>query len=97
MVNKKTFFFLSLQNYQWFLPHWYSKDWYDTDKLTGENNVSCTTEQMLYALRGHMSLSYKYFADDDAVMQEGKTVKEWRQAYSNVCSEVLFEQCFGYM
>ncbi|XP_069989042.1 uncharacterized protein [Penaeus vannamei] len=83
------------ENYQWFLPHWYSKDWYDTDKLTGKNNVSCTTEQMLYALRGHMSLSYKYFADDDDIMQEGRTVKEWRNAYSEVIKDKAVESDYA--
>ncbi|XP_068222673.1 uncharacterized protein [Palaemon carinicauda] len=82
------------QKYLWFLPHWFSAHWYDTDKLRdaqGSNMdslkdpiVSCTTEEMRLALQGHMSLSYKYFAENSSIMQENKTVEEWRKEYSGI-------------
>lgn len=43
---------------------------------------------MLTALDGHISLSYKYFAEDTAVMQENKTVKDWRTSYSQVSDDI---------
>ena len=36
------------------------------------------------ALQGHMSLSYKYFGDDNQTMLEGITVREWKKKYENV-------------
>ncbi|XP_071549817.1 uncharacterized protein [Panulirus ornatus] len=68
------------QNFLWFLPHWYSKNWYDTDSLPSYSK--CSTAVMHEALQGHMSLSYKYFAEDSDIMQEGITVQEWRKKYS---------------
>ncbi|XP_042206983.1 receptor-type guanylate cyclase gcy-1-like isoform X2 [Homarus americanus] len=68
------------QAYLWFLPHWFSADWYDVDKVP--SYTKCTTAQMHSALQGHMSLSYKYFAEDNDIMQEGITVAEWRKLYS---------------
>lgn len=41
---------------------------------------------MRRALNGHMSLSYKYYAEDDDIMQEGMTIKEWKAKYSGVCA-----------
>lgn len=67
------------QGYVWFLPLWYTKDWYKNSDFTG-----CTTEEMMEALEGHMSLSYQYFGPDDNVMQENVSIAYWRQRYMNV-------------
>lgn len=73
------------QGYLWFLPHWFSKNWYDTDALDANSN--CSTEQMRQALEGHMSLSYKYFAEDSDVMQTGQNISTWKMKYSKVGCE----------
>nr|XP_045607313.1 atrial natriuretic peptide receptor 2-like isoform X2 [Procambarus clarkii] len=75
------------EGYLWFLPHWYSAGWYDTDHIPTYNK--CTTAEMHRALQGHMSLSYKYFAEDDDIMQEGITVKEWRKLYSERINKTI--------
>ena len=67
------------QGYVWFFPRWYSDDWYEAEKGPA---INCTTEQMLYGLQGHMTLSYKYFADDSRMMPENISVGEWRQRYT---------------
>lgn len=71
--------------YVWFLPSWFPADWYDTDQTNIDNNatehVSCTTAEMIEAINGHISLSYKYFADNESIMQENLTVREWRENY----------------
>lgn len=68
------------EGYLWFLPHWFTKNWYDTDAL--ESNSNCSTEQMSAALEGHMSLSYRYFAEDSQIMQTGQTVSDWKVEYA---------------
>nr|CAD7426195.1 unnamed protein product [Timema monikensis] len=81
------------KGYVWFLPLWLSPDWYDTDfynkKAASNNkteNISCTTSEMIKAINGHLALTHSYFAPDDQVMQEGKTVGEWRKNYSKICA-----------
>ncbi|XP_018019867.1 atrial natriuretic peptide receptor 1 [Hyalella azteca] len=70
------------EGYVWFLPQWYSRDWYEMPVENADGSLpECTREQMLEALEGHMSLSYRYFADPDQVMQWNATVKEWQEAY----------------
>lgn len=75
--------------YVWFLPLWFTKNWYDTDKVNNAateefERVDCTTEQMLSAIDGHMSLAYKFYADKDKIMQKGKTVGQWLEEYKTM-------------
>lgn len=37
------------------------------------------------AINGHLGLSHAYFARDDDIMQEGITVRKWRERYENRC------------
>ncbi|GFR05086.1 insulin-like peptide receptor [Trichonephila clavata] len=71
--------------YVWFLPLWFSSNWYDTDKFNSaipENErISCTTKEMVSAINGHMSLAYKFYADADSIMQEGQRVGDWLNEY----------------
>lgn len=66
----------------WFLPHWFSKNWYDSDSKDASNN--CSTEEMKHALEGHMSLSYKYFGENSDTMQTGQNISSWRMEYGKV-------------
>ena len=43
---------------------------------------------MIMALEGHMSLSYKYFAEESEIMQTGQNVSDWKAAYSEVSDSV---------
>ncbi|XP_011630756.1 uncharacterized LOC105422894 isoform X1 [Pogonomyrmex barbatus] len=76
----------AVQGYVWFLPLWLQPQWYDTDHYNeiGEE-VPCTTGEMMKAINGHLGLSHAYFARDDDIMQEGITVREWRDRYENIC------------
>ncbi|XP_054006339.1 uncharacterized protein LOC128891132 [Hylaeus anthracinus] len=74
------------QGYVWFLPLWLRPQWYDTDRYNkmGEQ-VPCTTLEMSRSINGHLGLSHAYFAPDDSIMQEGITVREWRNRYEEDC------------
>ncbi|XP_076285290.1 uncharacterized protein LOC143211458 [Lasioglossum baleicum] len=74
------------QGYVWFLPLWLRPQWYDTDRYneSGEN-VPCTTLEMSKAINGYLGISHAYFGQDDAVMQENITVREWRNRYEAEC------------
>ena len=75
-----------IQGYVWFLPLWLRPDWYDTDyyNALGEN-TPCTTDEMRNAINGHLGISHANFAPDDSIMQEGITVRQWRDKYENYC------------
>ncbi|KAG7188679.1 hypothetical protein KM043_008301 [Ampulex compressa] len=76
----------AVQGYVWFLPLWLRPRWYDTDHYNerGES-VPCSTSMMSQAINGHLGLSYAYFAPDDDLMQEGITVRQWRDRYEHRC------------
>lgn len=40
---------------------------------------------MTKAINGHLGLSHAYFASDDDIMQEGITVRQWRDRYESFC------------
>ncbi|XP_015177762.1 PREDICTED: receptor-type guanylate cyclase gcy-4-like isoform X2 [Polistes dominula] len=76
----------AVQGYVWFLPLWLRSRWYDTDQYNEQGEqVPCTTIEMTNAINGHLSLSHAYFAPDDEIMQEGITVREWRDRYERLC------------
>lgn len=77
------------EGYQWFLPTWLAQQerrneqWYNTEYYNQKFNesVNCTLSEMKSALEGYMSLHPKAFADDNATMQDNKTVGDWRKQY----------------
>ncbi|KAF7994006.1 hypothetical protein HCN44_011275 [Aphidius gifuensis] len=72
------------QGYVWFLPLWIQKDWYsDDENYDFSRNTSCTIAQMNEAVNGHFSVSHEFFASDNTIMQEGKTVRQWRDEYEH--------------
>lgn len=78
--------------YQWFLPTWLAQQekrnlqWYNTTYYNYHNNesVNCSVSEMRSALEGYMSLHPKSYADDNSIMQENKTVREWKDLYRTV-------------
>ncbi|XP_017753016.1 PREDICTED: uncharacterized protein LOC108545751 [Eufriesea mexicana] len=78
----------AIQGYVWFLPLWLRPEWYDTDRYNraGEQ-VPCTTMEMSKAINGYFGLSHAYFAPDDEIMQEGITVRQWRDRYESKCRQ----------
>ncbi|XP_015433610.1 PREDICTED: uncharacterized protein LOC107189564 [Dufourea novaeangliae] len=76
----------AFQGYVWFLPLWLRPQWYDTDHYNQQGEkVPCTTFEMSKAINGHLGISHAHFAPDDAIMQEGITVREWRDRYETLC------------
>ncbi|XP_076168527.1 uncharacterized protein LOC143147294 isoform X3 [Ptiloglossa arizonensis] len=76
----------AVQGYVWFLPLWLRPQWYDTDRYNREGEkVPCTTLEMSKSINGHLGLSHAYFAPDDDIMQEGITVRQWRNRYEASC------------
>ncbi|XP_067007078.2 uncharacterized protein [Anabrus simplex] len=82
------------QGYVWFLPLWLSPDWYNTTRYVMPGNgtaghknedINCTTAEMIEAINGHLAMTHAFFAPDDHVMQENIRVKEWKEKYRNVC------------
>lgn len=72
---------MTAQNgYVWFLPVWLQKDWSDH---VWSINVSCSPKEITEMLNGHFSLAHEPFAADDAIMQENRTVAEWKQSFRN--------------
>lgn len=41
---------------------------------------------MKKAIDGHLGVSHAYYGSDNAIMQEGITVGEWRQKYERRCA-----------
>ncbi|KAM7283533.1 atrial natriuretic peptide receptor 2-like [Ixodes scapularis] len=80
--------------YQWFLPTWLAqqkyrdRQWYNTEHYNKYHNesVNCTVSQMRKALEGYMSLHPKWYADDNAIMQENRTVGDWKALYKQVAT-----------
>ncbi|XP_067135632.1 uncharacterized protein [Centruroides vittatus] len=80
---------IARNGYQWFLPLWFQKNWFDTDFYNSnmshsQENVQCTTKQMMEAINGHMSLAYKFYGDDDVIMQEQKSIGAWKEYYKQI-------------
>ncbi|KAK9870582.1 hypothetical protein WA026_008145 [Henosepilachna vigintioctopunctata] len=63
------------EGYIWFLPISYST-------LKG-GNINCTAQEMEEAEKGYFSMAHAYYGEDDQIMQENKTVKQWREEYRN--------------
>ncbi|CAL8112812.1 unnamed protein product [Orchesella dallaii] len=76
------------EGFVWFLPVWFLKDWYDTNKhnqYDEKENIPCNTTEMIQAINGHLSLQYAYFAPEDHLMQESVNVSQWRNRYDQNC------------
>lgn len=72
--------------YVWFLPIWLSMK---TEGPIKTVNTSCTEEEILEAINGHFSLQHAPYADENAIMQENRTVAEWKLAYEQHCKNSI--------
>lgn len=68
--------------YVWFLPIWLSMKTADAKQTV---NTSCTQKEIIEAMNGHFSLQHAPYADDTVVMQENRTVGEWKVDYDKYC------------
>lgn len=86
MCNAYKLEMTAVQGYVWFLPLWLRPEWYDTDRYNQKGEqVPCTTAEMSKAINGYLGLSHAYFAPDNDIMQEGITVRQWRDRYELQC------------
>ncbi|XP_031772984.1 receptor-type guanylate cyclase gcy-4 isoform X2 [Apis florea] len=88
MCNAYKLEMTAVQGYVWFLPLWLRPEWYDTDRYNQKGEqVPCTTAEMSKAINGYLGLSHAYFAPDNDIMQEGITVRQWRDRYELYCQK----------
>lgn len=78
------------QGYVWFLPMWLNSTFYDTTYYNRfhNENVNCTTAEMIKAISGYFAITHVFFAADDQVMQENRTVGDWKKDYEEICKTV---------
>ncbi|XP_030831073.1 receptor-type guanylate cyclase gcy-8 [Strongylocentrotus purpuratus] len=85
------------KGYQWFLPEWYQDAWWDTDYHNKNSpsysifstspssfNISCTTTEMMQAIKGYISLSRAYIANWDKPVPGHETVEGWINEYNSL-------------
>nr|XP_043066492.1 retinal guanylyl cyclase 2-like isoform X2 [Drosophila bipectinata] len=64
--------------YIWFLPHELLKDFYGWQITV---NDSCSAQDFHEAVNGHFSIMHTPFFNYSARMQEGRTIKDWKESY----------------
>ncbi|KAK9754400.1 Receptor family ligand binding region [Popillia japonica] len=76
--------------YVWFLPSWLNETWYNTTYYNQRFNesIDCSMNVMVNAINGYFSISHAFWAQDDAIMQENKTVAEWKRSYHEKASNI---------
>ncbi|KAL8610364.1 hypothetical protein ACOMHN_041178 [Nucella lapillus] len=89
------------EGYVWFLPSWYASDWWDVDFFNSppspadprpQEHVPCTTEELLYAIEGHMIVA-KSFTDDEALEAAGGiTIRQYKEKYAERIGRAYVEE-----
>jgi len=70
--------------YVWFLPAWFTEQWWDTDKHNAafpNEKVPCSTAQMLSAVQGHFVLTTAFLGEENSHIVGNCTVRYWLEAY----------------
>jgi len=70
--------------YVWFLPYWFTKRWWDTDKHNAAyptERVPCTSTEMLSAIQGHFILKTDSLGELNSQIVGNCTVRNWIEAY----------------
>ena len=70
--------------YVWFLPAWFTEQWWDTDKHNAAfpaQKVPCTSAEMLSAVQGHFVLTTAYLGEENSEIVGNCTVRNWLEAY----------------
>ncbi|XP_050398346.1 uncharacterized protein LOC126816156 [Patella vulgata] len=79
------------EGFIWFLPSWYTTDWWDVDFYNSPPNpgdfrpqesVPCTTAELLYAIDGHFILTKAFTDLDSTLVAGGITVKQYKDQYA---------------
>ena len=78
------------EGYVWFLPSWYSNDWWDVDYYNSQpnlgdtrpqENIPCTTENMEYAVNGHFILQKTFSDPDNTTVIGGINISDYKTIY----------------
>ena len=78
--------------YVWFLPHWFTESWWNVEYFNEHNMetvTTCSSKQMLRAIRGHFIMSNAVFGDPEMQIVENMTVNEWQEAYLQSLSNLV--------
>ena len=70
--------------YVWFLPAWFTEQWWDTDKHNAAfpmEKVPCTSAEMLSAVQGHFVLTTAFLGEENSQIVGNCTVRNWLEAY----------------
>jgi len=70
--------------YVWFLPAWFTEQWWDTDKHNAafpNEKVPCTSSEMLLAVQGHFILTTAFLGEENSQIVGNCTVRNWLEAY----------------
>ncbi|XP_059221078.1 uncharacterized protein LOC106092877 isoform X2 [Stomoxys calcitrans] len=81
------------QGYVWFLPSWLSSDF---QSLLVEGNNSCSIEELEDAFEGHFSITHSPYGNNETIMEENISIKQWRESYSARVHDVSMYTAFAY-
>jgi len=79
------------EGYVWFLPSWYSDDWWDVDYYNsapshGDNrpqeHIPCNTENMEYAIDGHFLLQKTFSDPETTKVIGGIKIRDYKMQYA---------------
>ncbi|KAH3769941.1 hypothetical protein DPMN_171220 [Dreissena polymorpha] len=79
------------EGYVWFLPSWYSEDWWDVDYYNSrphpgdsrpQEHIPCTTNNMEYAIDGHFVLQKTYTDPDNTTVVGGINISHYKMMYA---------------
>lgn len=79
------------EGYVWFLPAWYSEDWWDVDYYNSppshgdprpQESTPCTTQNMEYAIDGHFILQKTFSDADDTKVIGDITIGQFKRMYA---------------
>ncbi|UYV71435.1 Vkr [Cordylochernes scorpioides] len=70
------------EGYQWILPAWYSNEWYNKKVDEINLNHSCSPSDIGKFGEGYLTAEYKYFTDNDTIVQNNITFASWLEKYT---------------
>lgn len=90
------------EGYVWFLPSWYSDDWWDVDYYNsppshGDNrpqeHIPCNTENMEYAIEGYFILQKTFSDPDSTKVIGGIEIRDYKMQYAQRVGKAVNKCC----
>jgi len=84
--------------YIWFLPAWFTKQWYQTDIFNSlmAEHIPCTSADMNKAVQGHFLLNTAFLGHGDSQIVGNVTVHQWEQMYTTRIKELQLRELSPY-